>query len=284
MNHPDQLPARLRSLADDISKAVPVSAEYHARVMASVATGRSTQTLRRLPMRAVAVAATALVLSTAGVTAALLGRMPLPLLSAPPTPSRAAHGAVIASPTASVMRQSPGAAPTRGATAPGLAGPTRQSQATSAPATSTSPARPAGQPGCDPNRLSLSVSTDRATYAAGQQVDFTLELHNDNAGDCAVPAAGDTCDAAVYVSGPQGAHWSSPPPVCTGAGSPATQPLPPGATVAYTITWNGRTCLQQESGSACMGPPAPPGEYTAFADVRVGDSAVDSGAARFAVQ
>jgi hypothetical protein len=120
---------------------------------------------------------------------------------------------------------------------------------------SATPATFTIQPSTPPaSGLTVSVTTDHASYRVGQPVTITLTETNTGKSDATVLTGGQILHASV--SGPLGPVWvyRDPRAIATGHGV-----LHPGQSRTFTLTWDGKANVP--------GGLVVPGSYTVFAGV-----------------
>jgi len=138
--------------------------------------------------------------------------------------------------------------------------PTPTVRVTHSPSPRPSPTRAAGPVACPDSAMTLSTSTDAATYVAGATPRITLTVKNVSSATCLRDLGESAVEVLVYSGNDR--IWSSDD--CHALTGRAVQTLQAGASLETTKTWDGK-----RSARGCTGArtPARPGTYTVRAHV-----------------
>ena len=202
-----------------------------------------------IPREVAALALAALLLGGAGVAAAIThddgdGEAAQP---APATTSTLALDTTTTTATIEATNTTVGSA----TSTTGRAGTTTTArQATTTTARSGTTTTAAGSPDCTPSQIEVTVTTDRTSYAAGQQVKVDSTLRNRSQATCFY--AGHTFQVAIQDAVGRTIMTFE---ITTPGGT--RSPFAPGATLTGSVPWDQRSCQNQPC------PQPPPGPYLA---------------------
>jgi hypothetical protein len=146
------------------------------------------------------------------------------------------------------------ASPSANAAAPALESTVTITSANSASATAA-PSASSTASRCTASQLTVTATTDRPAYRAGDTVTLRTTVTNHSAQPCTLTVS--SRDPAFSVSGGGGEVWRTCGP---GQSCPLYERLvvvPAGGANTESVPWNQHTCDQ----SSCAGPQAPSGAY-----------------------
>jgi hypothetical protein len=147
-------------------------------------------------------------------------------------------------------------------TAPATAAPPDQPDATET--ADPPPAPPAGTGDqCEDDEMLVTAEAERTSFAAGEQVRFTIRIRNSSNRACVRDIGGDLRE--LYLIQGTGANkvWSTQH--CGGPTGSEERELPPNFVTTYYIDFDGRTSTSCDADDQPAGPRVTPGSYQLFA-------------------